>query len=63
MKIKNTSEIQKFEKIQEDLLPILSYVKDFRSQITDKKTEKFALKVEVLMDSLRREINDFVLGR
>ena len=55
--------MQKFEKIQEDLLPILSYVKGFKSQITDKKTEKFALKVEVLIDSLRREINDFVLGR
>jgi len=60
---KNTSEMQKFEKIQEDLLPILSYVKGFKSQITDKKTEKFTLKVEVLIDSLRREINDFVLGR
>ncbi len=60
---KITSEMQKFEKIQEDLLPILSYVKGFKSQITDKKTEKFALKVEVLIDSLRREINDFVLGR
>jgi len=55
--------MQKFEKIQEDLLPILSYVKGFKSQITDKKTEKFTLKVEVLIDSLRREINDFVLGR
>jgi cell division protein FtsL len=55
--MKNTSQ---FEKIQEDLLPIQSYVRDFRSQITNKKEEKFALKVEVLMDSLRREIKDFV---
>ena len=60
---KNIKILQNFEKIQEDLLPILSYVKDFRSQITDKKTDQFALKVEVLLDSIRREIKDFVLGR
>jgi hypothetical protein len=50
----------KFKKVQEDLLPIQSYERDFRSQITNKKEEKFALKVEVLLDSLRREIKDFV---
>jgi hypothetical protein len=55
--MKHTSQ---FEKVREDLLPIQSYLRDFRSQITDKKEEKFAFTVEVLIDSLCREIKDFV---